>query len=69
MLNLRKSRYTVRIANDRDDIAAAQRLRYLAFVSETGALARKDGLDAEDFDALCYHVLIEDRKSGAVFGF
>jgi len=64
MLNLRKSRYTVRIANDREDIAAAQRLRYMAFVSEAGAQLREDGLDADDFDALCHHVLIEDRKSG-----
>jgi putative hemolysin len=64
MLNLRKSRYTVRIANDRDDIVAAQRLRHLAFVSEVGGQTRKDGLDADDFDDLCHHVLIEDRKSG-----
>mgnify|MGYP005987201703 FL=1 len=64
MLNLRKSRYLVRIANTSDDIAAAQRLRHLAFVAEAVGQAVQEGLDVDAFDALCQHVLIEDRKSG-----
>lgn len=64
MFKLLKGRYTVRFAETRADIEAAQRLRYLAFVAGTGAMAREDGLEADDFDALCRHVLIEERKSG-----
>ncbi len=64
MLNLRQSRYTVRIASERHDIESAQRLRYTVFVAGKGALDTEDGLDVDDFDALCHHVLIEDRKSG-----
>lgn len=64
MFKLLKGRYTVRFAEERRDIEAAQRLRYLAFVAGTGAMAREDGLEADDFDALCRHVLIEERKSG-----
>ncbi|SEL32013.1 GNAT family N-acetyltransferase [Pacificibacter marinus] len=75
MLNLRKSRYTVRIASARSDIAAAQRLRYLAFVSPQSSDLHRDEhvgdhgagderLDLDAFDDLCKHVLIEDRASG-----
>jgi putative hemolysin len=79
MLNLRKSRYTVRIACARDDIAAAQRLRYAAFVASAapdpiGPVSigtdvqpdEHDCLDLDAFDDLCKHVLIEDRASGTL---
>nr|WP_321510030.1 GNAT family N-acyltransferase [uncultured Celeribacter sp.] len=64
MFNLLKGRYTVRFAETPADLEAAQRLRYLAFVAGTGAAARGDGLEADHFDALCRHILIEDRKTG-----
>lgn len=70
MFTLLKGRYTVRFSETRDDIEAAQRLRYLAFIAgrhscaEAAATPRLDGLDADDFDALCRHVLIEERKTG-----
>lgn len=64
MFNLLKGRYTVRFAETRADIEAAQRLRYLAFVAGTGAAERLDGLEADNFDGLCRHVLIEERKTG-----
>ncbi|WP_339691089.1 GNAT family N-acyltransferase [Celeribacter baekdonensis] len=67
MIPLLKGRYTARFAETRPDIEAAQRLRYLAFIVGSGAQAaglRADGLEADDFDALCRHVLIEERKTG-----
>lgn len=59
-----RSCYHARHAETAADIAAAQRLRYLAFIAETGAAARPDGRDADAFDAICQHVLIEDVKTG-----
>ncbi len=67
MIPLLKGRYTARFAETRHDIEAAQRLRYLAFIVGSGVQGeglREDGLEADDFDALCRHVLIEERKTG-----
>ncbi|RPE71629.1 ornithine-acyl[acyl carrier protein] N-acyltransferase [Pacificibacter maritimus] len=62
MLNLRKSRYSVRLASQPADVLAAQRLRHMSFVKQ--AQNSPDSTDQDDFDAVCQHVLIEDRKSG-----
>ncbi len=53
----RQARYRTRYAETPDDLAAARRLRSAAF---RGGLA----VDADPFDAICTHVLIEDRRSG-----
>ena len=66
MFSLRKGRYAVRMAETPEDIAAAQRLRYLAFIDGTGAAPRPDGADCDRFDALCRHVLIEERRGGTL---
>lgn len=55
-----KGRYVARFAETEDDIAAAQRLRHRAFRGAGDPGAR----DADAFDAVCRHVLIEDRKTG-----
>jgi putative hemolysin len=61
MLSLKKGRYRVRFAETPSDVLAAQRLRTRAFKGEeVGAL------DADDFDHLCQHVLVEDQKSDAL---
>ncbi|MFP4328557.1 MAG: GNAT family N-acetyltransferase [Paracoccaceae bacterium] len=63
MIALTRGRYRARIAETDDDLRAAQRLRYLAFAaSRQGAEA--DGLDADAFDGLCTHVLIEEIRGG-----
>lgn len=64
MLALRKGRYDARFAASAADVEAAQRLRHLAFVAGTGAAPRGDGRDADAFDAVCRHVLVEERRSG-----
>lgn len=69
MLTLRKGRYQARLAETPDDITRAQRLRYLAFVAARrpgGAEAAEAGLDADDFDARCRHVLVEEVASGTL---
>jgi putative hemolysin len=64
MLIWGKGRYVTRTAESEADLDAAQRLRYRAFIAGTGAVERPDGRDADAFDALCRHVLIEEAKSG-----
>lgn len=64
MLDMIKGRYRTRLAQTPADIEAAQRLRYLAFVAETGANASADGLDADDYDSICHHMLVEDQRTG-----
>lgn len=59
-----RSRYTTRLAAAGADLEAAQRLRYRAFIAGTGAVPRPDGRDADAFDALCRHVLVEERATG-----
>ena len=61
MLSLRKGRYRARFAENAADIEAAQRLRTRAFHGE-GA----EQLDADHFDEICKHVLVEDQRNGAL---
>jgi putative hemolysin len=64
MLSLRKGRYRARFASCEADVAAAQELRHVAFISGTGAAAREGGRDKDRFDAMCRHVLVEEARSG-----
>lgn len=64
MRALGKGRYVARMAETMDDVRAAQALRYLAFIEGTGAAPREMALDADDFDAVCRHVLIEETRGG-----
>ncbi|SHG32464.1 GNAT family N-acetyltransferase [Cognatishimia maritima] len=57
MVGLKKGRYVARLAETESDIRAAQKLRHLAFHGT-------EGLDADDHDVICTHILVEDRKSG-----
>ena len=59
MVGLMKSRYEAFEATTRPEVEAAQRLRHLAFKGV-------DGLDADAFDEICTHILVKDRKSGAL---
>lgn len=63
MLSLRRGRYIARIADTPEDVRAAQRLRWLAFVARNSG-PDPDALDADDLDALYQHMLIEDARSG-----
>ena len=59
-LSLSKGRYAARLAATPDDLRAAQALRGRCF---RGAGAT-EGCDADDFDAVCEHVLVEDLATG-----
>lgn len=62
MLSLKKGRYSSRFAGSDADLLAAQRLRTLCFRGTTEGVP----LDADDFDRICDHVLVEDDRTGAL---
>ena len=64
MLTRSRPRYDARFAETPADLKAAQRLRHRAFIAETGAAPRQDGRDADAFDEVCRHVLIEEVRTG-----
>lgn len=62
-------RFTVRLARDDADVAAAQRLRYRVFVEELGASASPEEHAArremDEFDAHFEHLILIDNESGS----
>ena len=66
-----KSRYAVRFAESPREIHDALRLRYEVFNLEMneGLLAsHATGIDEDEFDAVCDHLIILEEKSGSVVG-
>lgn len=65
------SLYTVRLARTREEIRAAQTLRFLVFNVELG-----EGLessfatlrDEDPFDAVCDHLIVVDQRGGEIVG-
>jgi L-ornithine Nalpha-acyltransferase len=64
MTLLRKGRYEARFAGSEADLEAAQRLRHLCFIEGSGAAAREGGREADAFDPICRHVLVEEAATG-----
>ena len=62
MARMIKGRFSARVTVDGDDILAAQHLRTSQFGTGTGPDGQ--GRDADQFDDICRHVLIEDIASG-----
>ena len=63
--------YRLRLAATADDVRAAQALRFEVFnieLDEGLAEAWDSGLDADPFDAVCAHLLVDDAASGNVVG-
>ena len=57
--------YVLRLASSQADVIAAQSLRYTVFALELGAMTPgPPGLDADDFDDLCDHVIVWHRRPG-----
>src|SRR6476646_7297741 len=60
-----------RLACHADEVRAAQALRFEVFnveLNEGLAESHFNGLDADPFDAVCDHLIVEDRTSGEVVG-
>lgn len=63
--------YAVRLARHADDLRAAQTLRFEVFnleLNEGLAQSYETGLDADPFDTVCDHLLVEHVPSGHVVG-
>jgi putative hemolysin len=67
----RSGRYAVRFATHEDDLRAAQRLRFEVFnleLHEGLSQSYQTGLDSDDFDLRCHHLLVIDETAGEVVG-
>lgn len=64
------SGYTLLIADTAAEVAAAQRLRHDVFAAELGATLHTpvSGLDSDEFDAYCDHLIVRHDESRAVVG-
>ncbi len=67
MEQMQRGRYRARLGAGAEDLRRAQALRWLCFRAR-GEDAPADGarLDADAFDALCHHALIEDAATGTL---
>jgi putative hemolysin len=66
----RPGRLTAFVARDEATIVAAQKLRYRVFAEEMGARLHTpiDGLDIDEFDAYCDHLVVMDNRERRVIG-
>jgi len=62
--------YTLTLATDGDQVRAAQRLRHQVFAEELGATLHSSvpGLDVDEFDEHCDHLVIQSDATGEVVG-
>lgn len=67
---VRAGAYTTSLAADEAEIRAAQRLRYEVFTQEVGAPppGAGTGLDTDEFDAHCDHLLVRYEPTGETVG-
>jgi putative hemolysin len=65
-----EAQLSLRLAETPQDLQRIQKLRYQVFALEMGAqLASAElGIDCDEYDALCDHLMVEDRKTGKVVG-
>ncbi len=63
--------YRVRLAMDDEDRRCLYRLRFLVFnleLNEGLDVSYFDGMDRDQFDAVCDHLMVEHRESGRIVG-
>ncbi|MGZ4816135.1 MAG: GNAT family N-acetyltransferase [Terriglobales bacterium] len=63
--------YRVRLAMDDDDRRCLYRLRFLVFnleLNEGLDASYLDGMDRDQFDTVCDHLMVEHRESGRIVG-
>jgi putative hemolysin len=63
--------YATRLALNSDEIRAAQALRYRVFnleLNEGLDASHLTGLDEDQFDAVCDHLVVEDLRTGQIVG-
>src|SRR3954466_14583713 len=68
---LRSGAYCVRLATSSEEKCAALRLRFRVFnleLNEGLESAYETGLDTDEFDSICDHLIVEHELSGEVIG-
>jgi putative hemolysin len=63
--------FRLSLAQNMDDLAACQRLRYLVFNCELGeglTDSERSGLDRDRFDLICDHLMVHEATSGKLVG-
>lgn len=67
-ITFNRARYRFEIAQDSSSIRACQALRYRVFADEMGARlhTRVAGIDHDEFDDFCDHLLVRELSSGDV---
>jgi putative hemolysin len=63
---LRRGAYAVRFARNSDDVQRCQQLRHRCFVEDAGVQDRIGGIEADKFDSLCDHIMVEGRAGALV---
>jgi putative hemolysin len=63
-------RYSILIAGAKTEVVAAQRLRHAVFAEEMGATlhSRVPGLDVDEFDEFCDHLVVREENTGEIVG-
>lgn len=61
---------TLSLASTPEEVREVQRLRYKVFIEAMGlsTLENQDGLDKDEFDAYCDHLIVRDSKTLKVVG-
>ncbi len=70
-IRLETADFVVRLALTEEERMASYRLRFLVFnleMNEGLESAYADGYDKDHFDDVCDHMIVEDRRTGAVVG-
>ncbi|UGQ48019.1 GNAT family N-acetyltransferase [Massilia endophytica] len=64
------ARLVLSMASTPDELREVQRLRYKVFIEAMGlsSLQRADGLDCDEFDAFCDHLIVRESDSLRVVG-
>lgn len=64
------AKLTLSLASTPEELREVQRLRYKVFIEAMGlsALTREDGLDCDEFDEYCDHLIVRDADSLKVVG-
>ena len=59
-------RFKARLAETQEDVRACQRLRFVAFMQSRGLMGDGTGLDTDEFDPHCRHMMVEDTRTGSL---
>lgn len=66
-----KDQFLIKLAESEQEVEEAMRLRYRVFNTEQGkglSSASEDGIDRDEFDKYCLHLVVIEKKTGKFVG-